>query len=217
MNAVVVDFAIGMLFPLLAVGDERDNSMNSIAPFWDGNETWLVPGGGIDGPWSRGCFSPRRFRCSSSSSPARRGRTECFAARSPLRGITNDPSAEGYSMFRRVGRIRPVVRFLRGRALHYGPLARDDLYKFRDEIVKASVGASVSAAAGFNLLVMPLVFLFMETLARRDKRHGIRRGSRFVIASQAVRLNDGLLRVHTKPNSIPGYTRSLARWNSVHS
>ena len=51
-------------------------------------------------------------------------------------------------MFRRVGRIRSVVRFLRGRAPHYGPLARDDLHKFRDEIVKASVGASVSAAAG---------------------------------------------------------------------
>ena len=40
------DLGIGMLFPLLAVGEQRDNAMNSIAPFWDGNETWLVLGGG---------------------------------------------------------------------------------------------------------------------------------------------------------------------------
>lgn len=40
------DLGIGMLFPLLKVGEERDDAMNSIAPFWDGNETWLVLGGG---------------------------------------------------------------------------------------------------------------------------------------------------------------------------
>ena len=40
------DLGIGMLFPWLAVGDERDRAMNSIAPIWDGNETWLVLGGG---------------------------------------------------------------------------------------------------------------------------------------------------------------------------
>jgi hypothetical protein len=51
-------------------------------------------------------------------------------------------------MFRRVHRIQSILQFLRERAPHYGPLARDDLHKFRDEIVKASVGASVSAAAG---------------------------------------------------------------------
>ena len=51
-------------------------------------------------------------------------------------------------MFRRVHRVESILRFLRERALHYGPLARDDLHKFRDEIVKASVGASISAAAG---------------------------------------------------------------------
>src|ERR1700722_16285883 len=51
-------------------------------------------------------------------------------------------------MFRRVHRVRSVLQFLRARAPHYGPLARDDLHKFRDEIVKASVGASISAAAG---------------------------------------------------------------------
>lgn len=40
------DLGIGILFPTLAVGDERDQAMNSIAPVWDGNETWLVLGGG---------------------------------------------------------------------------------------------------------------------------------------------------------------------------
>src|SRR6202142_1554976 len=51
-------------------------------------------------------------------------------------------------MFRRVHRVKSILQFLRERAPHYGPLARDELHKFRDEIVKASVGASVSAAAG---------------------------------------------------------------------
>jgi len=40
------DLGIGILFPRLKVGTERDTAMNSIAPVWDGNETWLVLGGG---------------------------------------------------------------------------------------------------------------------------------------------------------------------------
>lgn len=40
------DLGIGILFPRFAVGIERDTAMNSIAPVWDGNETWLVLGGG---------------------------------------------------------------------------------------------------------------------------------------------------------------------------
>lgn len=40
------DLGIGILFPSLKVGAERDQAMNSIAPVWDGNETWLVLGGG---------------------------------------------------------------------------------------------------------------------------------------------------------------------------
>lgn len=40
------DLGIGILFPAFDVGDERDKAMNSIAPVWDGNETWLVLGGG---------------------------------------------------------------------------------------------------------------------------------------------------------------------------
>ena len=40
------DLGIGILFPLFKVGKERDQAMNAIAPVWDGNETWLVLGGG---------------------------------------------------------------------------------------------------------------------------------------------------------------------------
>lgn len=40
------DLGIGILFPTFGVGDMRDQAMNSIAPVWDGNETWLVMGGG---------------------------------------------------------------------------------------------------------------------------------------------------------------------------
>lgn len=40
------DLGIGILFPTFAPGRERDRAMNAIAPVWDGNETWLVLGGG---------------------------------------------------------------------------------------------------------------------------------------------------------------------------
>jgi len=39
------DLGIGILFPYASSERERDQMMNSIAPFWDGNETWLVLGG----------------------------------------------------------------------------------------------------------------------------------------------------------------------------
>jgi cytochrome bd ubiquinol oxidase subunit II len=39
------DLGIGILFPFAETECERDQMMNSIAPFWDGNETWLVLGG----------------------------------------------------------------------------------------------------------------------------------------------------------------------------
>jgi cytochrome d ubiquinol oxidase subunit II len=39
------DLGIGILFPFAASERERDQMMNSVAPFWDGNETWLVLGG----------------------------------------------------------------------------------------------------------------------------------------------------------------------------
>jgi cytochrome d ubiquinol oxidase subunit II len=39
------DLGIGILFPYFPSETERDQLMNSVAPFWDGNETWLVLGG----------------------------------------------------------------------------------------------------------------------------------------------------------------------------
>ncbi|MGD9669060.1 MAG: cytochrome d ubiquinol oxidase subunit II [Hyphomicrobiaceae bacterium] len=40
------DLGIGLLFPLLKRKEERDTAMNTVAPVWDGNETWLILGGG---------------------------------------------------------------------------------------------------------------------------------------------------------------------------
>jgi cytochrome d ubiquinol oxidase subunit II len=40
------DLGIGILFPFVRGERERDQMMNSVAPVWDGNETWLVLGGG---------------------------------------------------------------------------------------------------------------------------------------------------------------------------
>lgn len=40
------DLGVGLLFPFASEERERDQMMRSIAPFWDGNETWLVLGGG---------------------------------------------------------------------------------------------------------------------------------------------------------------------------
>lgn len=40
------DLGVGILFPLFDDGAEKDRVINSIAPVWDGNETWLVLGGG---------------------------------------------------------------------------------------------------------------------------------------------------------------------------
>ncbi len=39
------DLGVGMLFPFAADEESRDVMMNSVAPVWDGNETWLVLGG----------------------------------------------------------------------------------------------------------------------------------------------------------------------------
>ena len=40
------DLGIGILFPFFPAERDRDQMMNTVAPFWDGNETWLVLGGG---------------------------------------------------------------------------------------------------------------------------------------------------------------------------
>ena len=43
------DLGIGILCPLIKASRNRDVLMNTVAPVWDGNETWLVLGG-------RGCL-----------------------------------------------------------------------------------------------------------------------------------------------------------------
>ncbi|WP_022701142.1 cytochrome d ubiquinol oxidase subunit II [Oceanicaulis alexandrii] len=40
------DLGVGLSFPFLKSDRDRDVAMNSVAPVWDGNETWLVLGGG---------------------------------------------------------------------------------------------------------------------------------------------------------------------------
>ncbi len=40
------DLGVGILFPFARSEKERDLMMNSVAPVWDGNETWLIMGGG---------------------------------------------------------------------------------------------------------------------------------------------------------------------------
>jgi cytochrome d ubiquinol oxidase subunit II len=39
------DLGVGILFPFAPGDESRDLMMNSVAPVWDGNETWLVLGG----------------------------------------------------------------------------------------------------------------------------------------------------------------------------
>jgi cytochrome d ubiquinol oxidase subunit II len=40
------DLGIGILFPFAKSPKDRDVMMDTVAPIWDGNETWLVLGGG---------------------------------------------------------------------------------------------------------------------------------------------------------------------------
>ena len=40
------DLGVGILFPFAKSPADRDLMMAAIAPVWDGNETWLVLGGG---------------------------------------------------------------------------------------------------------------------------------------------------------------------------
>lgn len=39
------DLGIGILFPFVKAREDRDVMVNTVAPVWDGNETWLVLGG----------------------------------------------------------------------------------------------------------------------------------------------------------------------------
>src|SRR5258708_37880196 len=39
------DLGIGILFPFVRSREDRDTMVNTVAPVWDGNETWLAFGG----------------------------------------------------------------------------------------------------------------------------------------------------------------------------
>ncbi len=39
------DLGIGILFPFFREKEDRDVMMNTVAPVWDGNETWMILGG----------------------------------------------------------------------------------------------------------------------------------------------------------------------------
>lgn len=41
------DLGVGILFPLMPGEASRDTAIASIAPVWDGNETWLILGGAV--------------------------------------------------------------------------------------------------------------------------------------------------------------------------
>ncbi len=40
------DLGLGIIYPFLKQKADRDVAMNTVAPIWDGNETWLILGGG---------------------------------------------------------------------------------------------------------------------------------------------------------------------------
>ena len=51
-------------------------------------------------------------------------------------------------MFERVHRVESIVRLAREKVPHYGPLLKSDLHAFREEIVRATVGAGIAAVSG---------------------------------------------------------------------
>ena len=58
------DLGMGILFPTARSEGERDQIMTTIAPFWDGNETWLVLGGGgllVAFPMAYGIIMPALY------------------------------------------------------------------------------------------------------------------------------------------------------------
>jgi len=61
------DLGVGILFPFARSEQDRDIMMNTVAPVWDGNETWLVLG--ARACWRRSRWSTRfSFRPSTSAS-----------------------------------------------------------------------------------------------------------------------------------------------------
>jgi hypothetical protein len=51
-------------------------------------------------------------------------------------------------MFERVHRVESIVRLAREKVPHYGPLLKADLHSFREETIRATVGAGIAAVSG---------------------------------------------------------------------
>ena len=103
------DLGIGILFLTAAEEQERDTMMNSIAPYWDGNETWLVLGGAgllvaFPLPTPSSC-PPSTSRSSSCFSPLFSGAWLSSSVSCPSHGI-----AGGTGPSRWAPRWRPSAR-----------------------------------------------------------------------------------------------------------
>ena len=119
------DLGLGILFPLFPEKRDRDVIMNSVAPVWDGNETWLVLGGGglmaafplayavlmpalytpIDRDAARPGVPRRRLRI-----PLAHTRASATAGTSPL------PAARCWRRWRRASRSAPSCKASMSRA-----------------------------------------------------------------------------------------------------
>ena len=51
-------------------------------------------------------------------------------------------------VFQTIRESEALVHFVRERLPHYGPLVSGDMRRFRDELIKATAGATIAAAAG---------------------------------------------------------------------
>ena len=66
-------------------------------------------------------------------------------------------------MFEKIRLAKLVTHFARERLPLYGPLVAEDLRRFRDEIVKATVGVVVSAVAGLLFCCFLSVAVIVST------------------------------------------------------
>ena len=73
-------------------------------------------------------------------------------------------------MFRRAHQVNSLFHFLRERLPHYVPLLQKDAHELRDEVVRATVGAGVSAAAG---LLLAIFVSFAVVVSAWDGRYRI--------------------------------------------
>ena len=103
------DLGMGILFLIERRCEERDTMVNSIAPVWDGNETWLVMGGGglfAVFPLAYSVILPALYpvahRDVAGADPARRG------VRVPLPRDILGAVLVGHRVLRRIDRGRPV-------------------------------------------------------------------------------------------------------------